>query len=185
MLIYCSAMQLVVPEKKTILGRKEKKSSLVAIVLILSADRRFRADVLAAHFLSSLPFHPSSQEKIRGHGQHTVIFACVTDVLHFRPLGQANCSHQPSSLPQPQLGERGRLCTIGSAAASPNSLQSSPRLQGFFRLVPIPPNYAQIYFYFQISTTDSFSFSFKTRSFTLVVLVHHNLYIATSQYLIS
>jgi len=73
----------------------------------------------------------------------------------------------------------------GSAAASPNSLQSSPRLQGFFRLVPIPPNYAQIYFYFQISTTDSFSFSFKTRSFTLVVLVHHNLYIATSQYLIS
>jgi len=49
----------------------------------------------------------------------------------------------------------------------------------------MPLNYAQIYFYFQISTTDSFSFSFKTRSFTLVVLVHHNLYIATSQYLIS
>jgi len=49
----------------------------------------------------------------------------------------------------------------------------------------MPLNYAQIYFYFHTSNIDSFSSVLKTRSFTLVVLVHHNLYIATSQYLIS
>jgi hypothetical protein len=54
-------------------SKRKKKSSLGASVLILSADQRFRADVLAAHFLSSLPSNPSLQErkkkgKIRGHG---------------------------------------------------------------------------------------------------------------------